>query len=163
MYRTPVLCCAVRSGCKLVFTDFEFLLPELHYFDLLWIWNRSNLLLYNFTSCNLVLHFHVLHFQSTQRGVGNKQLWMHEQAAYVSSLFWRWISRRPLIRLTVHTTISHRTTVSWYMALGLKLWKKQKPSRDGRRYVACDIELWPIKNSFCAFLAMVKTYTHTKN
>jgi len=24
-------------------------------------------------------------------------------------------------------------------------------------------ELWPIKNSFCAFLARVKTYTHTKN
>jgi len=22
---------------------------------------------------------------------------------------------------------------------------------------------WPIKNSFCAFLAKVKTYTHTKN
>jgi len=32
-----VLCCAVRSGCKLVLTDFVFLLPELHYFHLLWI------------------------------------------------------------------------------------------------------------------------------
>jgi len=41
--------------------------------------------------------------------------------------------------------------------------KKWKPSRDGRRYVACDLELWPIKNSFCAFLARVKTYTLTKN
>jgi len=29
------------------------------------------------------------------------------------------------------------------------------------RYVACDPELWPIKNSFCAFLARVKTYTHS--
>jgi len=34
-------------------------------------------------------------------------------------------------------------------------------ARDGRRYVACDLELWPIKNSFCAFLARVKTYTDT--
>jgi len=25
-----------------------------------------------------------------------------------------------------------------------------------------DLELRPIKNSFCAFLARVKTYTHTK-
>jgi len=39
----------------------------------------------------------------------------------------------------------------------------KKPSRDGRRYVACDPELWPIKNSFSAFLARVKTYIHTKN
>ena len=31
------------------------------------------------------------------------------------------------------------------------------------RYVACDLELWPVKNSFCAFLARLKTYTHTKN
>ena len=38
-----------------------------------------------------------------------------------------------------------------------------KPSRDGRRYVARDLELWPVKNSFCAFLARIKTYTHTRN
>jgi len=31
------------------------------------------------------------------------------------------------------------------------------------QYVVCDLELSPIKNSFCAFLARVKTYTHTKN
>jgi len=31
------------------------------------------------------------------------------------------------------------------------------------RYVTCDLELWPIKNSFCAFLARLKTYTDTKN
>ena len=29
--------------------------------------------------------------------------------------------------------------------------------------IACDLELWHIKNSFCAFLATVKAYTHTKN
>jgi len=26
-----------------------------------------------------------------------------------------------------------------------------KPSRDGRRYVACDLELWPIKIRFVHF------------
>jgi len=31
------------------------------------------------------------------------------------------------------------------------------------RYVACDFELWPIKNFFCALLARVKTNAHTKN
>jgi len=29
--------------------------------------------------------------------------------------------------------------------------------------VALDLELWPIKNSVHAFLARVKTCTHTKN
>jgi len=29
--------------------------------------------------------------------------------------------------------------------------------------IACDLELWPIKNSLCAFRARVKTYTNTKN
>jgi len=29
---------------------------------------------------------------------------------------------------------------------------QNKPSRDGRQYVVCDLELWPIKTSFCAFL-----------
>jgi len=38
-----------------------------------------------------------------------------------------------------------------------------KPSRDGQRYVTCDLELRSIKNSFCAFTDRVKTYTHTKN
>jgi len=42
-------------------------------------------------------------------------------------------------------------------------WTNEKPSRYGRRYVVCDLELWPTKNSFCAFLARVNTYTHTKN
>jgi len=32
-----------------------------------------------------------------------------------------------------------------------------------QRYVTRDLELWPIKNSFCAFLVWVKTYTYTKN
>jgi len=26
-----------------------------------------------------------------------------------------------------------------------------------------DVACWPIKNSFCVFLARVKTYTYTKN
>jgi len=43
-----------------------------------------------------------------------------------------------------------------------QLFPNKKPSRDGWRYVVCDLELWPIKNSFCAFLAMVKTYSHTQ-
>ena len=34
---------------------------------------------------------------------------------------------------------------------------------DGRQYVACDLELWPIKDYFGAFLARVKTYTDTKD
>jgi len=29
--------------------------------------------------------------------------------------------------------------------------------------VACELELWPIKNSFCALLARVKTDAHVKN
>jgi len=49
---------------------------------------------------------------------------------------------------------------SWQSALQTR---RHPNSRDGRRYVTCDLELWPIKNSFCVFLAGVKTYTHTKN
>jgi len=29
--------------------------------------------------------------------------------------------------------------------------------------MSCVLELWPIKNPFCAFLARVETYTHTRN
>jgi len=41
--------------------------------------------------------------------------------------------------------------------------RRVEPSRDGWRYIACDLELSPIKNSFCAFLVRVKTYIRTKN
>ena len=40
---------------------------------------------------------------------------------------------------------------------------KQKPSRGGRRYVACDLELWPIKNSFlCISSQGQDLYSHQK-
>jgi len=31
------------------------------------------------------------------------------------------------------------------------------------RIIACDLELWPITNSFCAFLVRVISYPRTKN
>jgi len=58
----------------------------------------------------------------------------------------------------IYTAVSY---IFWAMTKKISL-NNWKPPRDDRRYVVCDIELWLIKNFFCAFLARVKSYTHTK-
>ena len=58
---------------------------------------------------------------------------------------------------------SSLANISCVMMLWYSILQYKKPSRDGRQYVTCELELWPIKNSFCAFLDRIKTYTPTKN
>ena len=60
------------------------------------------------------------------------------------------------------TKADHRLNESWNMISTSTKLKELQAIQRQLANVACDLELWPIKNSFCVFLARVKNYTHTK-